>query len=104
MLFKQARMVMIKFYSNETVEGEWARGIFCDINVHLRDKFERNFGGILRKWKTLGKFLENGKQSTPSGMFETYIFCFHLDFDWCVGDCTSKLTMCKMSSFFYFGV
>ena len=57
---------MIEFYSNETVEGEWARGIFCDINVHLRDKFERNFGGILRKWKTLGKFLENGKQSTPS--------------------------------------
>ena len=26
LLFQQARMVMIKFYSNETVGGEWARG------------------------------------------------------------------------------
>ena len=50
---------MIKFYSNETVGGEWARGIFCDINVHLRDKFERNFEGILRKWKTIHAKLSN---------------------------------------------
>ena len=55
-LFQHRRMVMmamIKFYSNETVASEWARGIFCDINVHLGDKFEKNFGGILRKLKTI---------------------------------------------------
>ena len=26
LLFQHGRMVMIKFYSNETVGGEWARG------------------------------------------------------------------------------
>ena len=32
-------MMPTKFYSNETVFSERARGIFRDINVHLRDKF-----------------------------------------------------------------
>ena len=31
------------------------RGIFCDINVHLWDKFERNFGRVLGKWKLLSQ-------------------------------------------------
>ena len=31
------------------------RGIFCDINVHLWDKFERNFGRVFGKWKLLAQ-------------------------------------------------
>ena len=41
-------MKLIKLYSNEIV----GRGIFCDINVHLWDKFERNFGRVLGEMKT----------------------------------------------------